>query len=573
MKVGRGARSGQWRASRIWLLGLPAIAGASAVYAQPPQPGGTAGDQFELRERPRSEPVAPYRIERPQAGSAFPGTQFRVERIVVEGADGLDAGALAGLTAPLEGRSLTLADLAALADRITALYAARGYALSFAFVPEQTVSDGVVRLRVVEGAIDAIAVEFRGGAGVLAGRRRVEAAIRRRFQPLVGAGPLRTADLERAALTVNDLAGVGSSVILRPSESTEGAATLVIVVTLDPFDIAIGADNRLRAEFGREEAFATLAVNSALTVGDRLSLTGRRTLGSDGFGYGGISYESQLGHSDLRGSLFYSHARTEAKEGLLGLLEFAGREDLYRAAVSYPVIRSRSRSLYVTAELGGIDTRSNLLGVTVVRDRVRTAGIGVAYDWADATGATSLATLRFVQGLTGLGATSGANPLRSRAQGEPDAAYGVARLYRDQPLPGGFRLRADTEAQFMLHGRSLLAASECSFGGPALGRGYDAGAISGDECWRGGLELARPVRAGEVLLEPYVFIDGGLARQSGILEPGEPRDTEAASFGAGLRLFARFGLSADLQIARTARTLFAGDENETRIFFNISFQR
>lgn len=551
------------------MLGSPTALMAQVVA--PPPPGGTVADQFERPELPRSEPRAPVRVERPSGNQAASDLRFDVQRIEVQGVTALDQGEVRALAATHEGRNTSFAELSALADAITSLYASRGFALSFAFIPEQTVENGVVRLRVVEGTVDAVMVEFRKGR-LVTSRKRVEAAIRRRFAPLVATGPVRTGDLERAALLSSDLGGIEVSVIVRPSDSVEGAATLVVMVDQQAIGGAIGADNRLRAEFGREEAYAALAVHSLLTVGDRIEGSFRRSLRNDGFVYGSAAYDAPVGSSGLRIGAFYSTARTQAHRGLLGLLEYKGREQSYRFDARYPLIRSRTENLFLSAELGAIDTRSELFGTTITREKIRTLAIGATYDWADGTGARNLLGLRVVQGLSALGATPAGDPLRSRAFGEPDAGFVTMRVYRDQPV-AGFRVRVDSDTQVMLHGSSLPASSECTFGGPAIGRGYDAGAISGDQCWRGSIEVARPALLRGVQLEPYGFIDGGITRHSGRLEVGETRRSKAASIGFGLRLFSKLGLNADVQWAHTVRARFPGDRTDSRVFFAINLQR
>jgi hemolysin activation/secretion protein len=563
-RAGAGA---PWALAAAALMSFPHCAAAQGV-----QPGGRVTDQFERPALPESQAVAPYRIDRPRAAAPADAFTFAVRSILVEGAAGVPVGDIEALTAPIENRIVSFADLAALTDRITALYAARGFALSFALLPEQTVTDGVVRIRIVEGSLDAVTVGFSGPTPP-AGRGRVERAIRRRLQPLIQAGPVRSADLERVLLGIDDLDGLDVSFVVRPSPQTEGAASLDVIVTGRPFAPSLGIDNRLRSEFGREEGLAAITVGSSLIVGDRIDLTARHSLDEDGFAYASAGYSAPIGDSLARVHADYSIARTQAQSGLLGLLEYRGREESFAAGVRYPLIRSRARTLTVGAEISGIDTRSSLLGTTVVRENIRMLAGSVAYDWADGAGARSLATFRLTQGIEGLGATDAANPLRSRANGRPDATFVNLRMYRDQPLPAGLRLRVDVEAQATLSSGGLLAANECTFGGPAIGRGYDAGVISGDDCIRAGAELARPMQAGPAAIEPYAFLDWGLMRQRGVLEAGEERDRDATSFGFGLRLFSRIGINADLQLAWPGETLTPGEGRDPRLFFSISFQR
>ncbi len=563
---------------RVKLLGAAAalaiVSGGGTAQAQSTQPGGTLRDQFERRDLPTSQPLPTFRIERPQTGENPDAVRFNVRRVVVDGVASIDPAEVNALASQLDGQTVSFGELAALADRITGLYARAGYAFSFALVPEQTVEDGVVRLRVVEGSLDAVVVEFQGATPV-AGRARIEAAIQRRLAVLIAQGPVRGRAFERSLLGLSDLHGFDVSAVVRPSATTEGAATLLVVVTGKPLEAALGVDNRLRAEFGREEIYASAATGSLLIVGDRLELNSRRAFAGDAFVYAGIAYESPVGDGLTRAFARYARASTEARSGLLGLLDYRGREDVFAIGARHALLRARDHSLFAGLTLAGVDTRSSLFGVTVVDEQIRTLAAEISYDWVDPTGARSLATLTLVRGLEGLGASGVGNPLRSRAFGRPDTTHATFRYYRDQPLPAGLRLRTDHEIQFLLSSRPLLAASECTYGGPAIGRAYDAGVIAGDECWRGAAELARPIlasAAGDVV-EPYLFVDAGYARQQGALEFGERRDSHAVSLGAGFRLFSRFGLNADLQLSQRATRLFPGDTRSPRVFFTLSYQR
>ncbi len=570
--IRKKAGLGRLVASSATVLAVMLFA-TSQADAQQVQPGGTVSDQFDRPDLPQSEAVSPFRIENPRADAPeVQGQSFPVSRIVVEGGENFPDVDFAGLTASLEGDEATLGQLNALASRITAALAQSGYALSFALVPEQTVEQGVVRITIVEGTIDAIRIEF-GGGSLPVGRARIERAIRRRVEPLIGSGAVRIADLERAVLGVNDLAGISASVVITPSETVDGAATLQIVVDTDRYAILIGSDNRLRSEFGREQAYVSAAVHSLLFVGDRIELSARAGFDVDAFSYFSGAYETSLGHSPARARWYFSTASTEAQSGTLRLLEFESDEQTWGASVHYPIIRSRRRTL--TAQLGfdAIDTESSLFGVPLVDENIRLLSAGLRYDWASGDGALSLFSVDLVQGVEALGASGSGNPLRSRSVGRPDPTFVKFRFYRDQPLPAGLRFRYDGEAQWLVSSGGLLAANECTFGGPAIGRAYDAGAISGEECLFASGELARPTVAGGHILEPYAFFDWGRAYQRGRLDPGQSRSRDAHSYGLGLRLITRFGLRADVQLSVPANRLFPGDDRDPRLFFTLSFQR
>ena len=83
-----------------------------------------------------------------------------VRAFVFEGQTAFTAAELSAVLSDLIGRPLATEDLVSARDRITRLYLEAGYETSGALLPDQDVSDGVVRLRIVEGAL--VAVDVRG---------------------------------------------------------------------------------------------------------------------------------------------------------------------------------------------------------------------------------------------------------------------------------------------------------------------------------------------------------------------------------------------------------------------------
>ncbi|EQD40359.1 Polypeptide-transport-associated, ShlB-type domain protein, partial [mine drainage metagenome] len=75
---------------------------------------------------------------------------IEVKQIVIEGNTQVDTGTLHDLVRDDEGKSLTLRQLQKDAQRVTEFYRARGYPLSRAIIPAQTLDGGQVRILVIE---------------------------------------------------------------------------------------------------------------------------------------------------------------------------------------------------------------------------------------------------------------------------------------------------------------------------------------------------------------------------------------------------------------------------------------
>lgn len=151
-------------AGNRFLLGLLApaaltLALTSALHAQAAPPPGTVLRQnatpAALPEAPGSVLTLPAPPE--QGGRAR--TPVPVRHLRLEGDTLLPAGELEALTRPLEGRTVTLGELQQVAQRITALYQRHGYPLAYAFVPAQRITEGEVRISVIEPRYDRIEIQ------------------------------------------------------------------------------------------------------------------------------------------------------------------------------------------------------------------------------------------------------------------------------------------------------------------------------------------------------------------------------------------------------------------------------
>ncbi|WP_373489571.1 ShlB/FhaC/HecB family hemolysin secretion/activation protein [Blastomonas sp.] len=547
------------------------VASAQTVPGTLRPPSGTFEQENRAPELPQSRPRTPFTIDRPRLDpdSVDSTTKVLVTRFRILGFDSIAETRLQAPLAPFLGQELSLADIYRAADLLTRVYAEAGYALSFALVPPQDITDGVVVLQVVEGRIDALDIQLKSGAG-LVGETRLTDAIRRRFAPLVNGRAVKIDDLERAILTSSDLGGMDVSVVVRPSEGKPGGANLLVVVDLDPVQVQAQFDNRLRDNLGERRYRAGFDINSIAIAGDRLTFDGRGTLPTDGFLSGFVQYRAPLGDRGLTGTVSYSRARSRAVRGFLSILQFEGDEEVFRAGLAYPLRRTRNASLYVGIEGTAINSDSGIFGVTLIDDRSRFYEIYGSYDWADSRGATGLVRLGLAQGVDGLGATGRFNPLRSRTQGDPEFTALTAALVWSAPLmAGGPRIRINAEAQMALHG-GAAASRECNYGGDQFGRAYDFGSAGGDHCVNGAAEINHGVAIGPVFVQPFAFIDGGILRQTGPLDFAEERVVKLWSAGFGTRVSLPYGLVGEVYAAWPGVARFSPDgTNDPRIFFSV----
>jgi hemolysin activation/secretion protein len=493
--------------------------------------------------------------------------RFTLRRVDIQGGTVYREAELATLFHDKIGRNVSVADIYALAEAITAKYRNDGYLLSQALVPPQQIGDGVVRLRIVEGFVQNVTI-VGGTPGQTDYIKRIADKIAQDF-------PLRSATIERYLLLINDLAGVTATGALKPARTIAGAADLIVTVSQKMFDGNIGFDNRASRYFGNYEVNAGVGLNSALGEYERFSA---RFLAATTYQthYTDLGAELPVGTEGLklrlRGLFGNDHPGAS-----LTPLDVHDSSYLVTAGAEYPIIRSRLENLRVSGEFDISQVNSDILAdATHLYDRVRPVRLTATYDIADTLTqmlAVNLVSIELSQGINFLGATE-PGPLRTRTDGRPDFTKANMYVSRDQPIRGPFSLELAAAAQ--LSSGPLFFSEAFGIGGPQFGRAYDPSEILGDSGAAGSAEL-RYTRAGDGNIvrryQLFAYYDGGAVWNDGALQPGLYRSTTVMSTGFGVRLNLAYGFAAsgevDFPLTRNVQAL---GNRDPRFFFSLAAQ-
>jgi hemolysin activation/secretion protein len=237
------------------------------------------------------------------------------------------------------GKQRTYEDLSNAAAAVTE-YVQRelGYYLGYAYLPEQTPQDGVIEIRVLEGRLDQVILNWQENSIV---RRSV---IEKHVSQLQPGTILRVRDVERMVFLLNDLLGLTARVEVRAGR-TPGTASLVVTPLAEPrFTGQVGADNFGSRYSGEYRASAGLLINSPLGLGDGLSINGMvSTTGGTLFGL--INYTVPIGGSGLKAGLSISQLNYKLDKDAFPI-GLEGDTTAYSGFVLYPFIRSRNLNLF-----------------------------------------------------------------------------------------------------------------------------------------------------------------------------------------------------------------------------------
>jgi hemolysin activation/secretion protein len=541
----RIARVGKRHLLTTMALLAPFFAEVPQTFAQQANQPGFDPRQTEKyfenqteRESLSRPPVRLPTIDRPNTGGDTK-PQFVLRGINVSGARAISPDRIAAVYQPYVGRKVSQADLAAIAGAISDLYRADGFHLSRAIVPPQDIADGLLRIRVVEGAI--VQAELKGDGAEQFG-------VRPMLGPVLAEQPSRLATLERQLFLINGRPGVRiTDTALEEIGGATGRFRLIVYLKTWHVFSSFGLDNLGSSSVGPWQTYATGAFNSYLTPGDTLAVN-LSTIANDPrqLGFARLSYDAPVGVDGVRlgGSVLYSAVRPGDARRLDSDITTT---EAFELRASIVPLQSQLSSLTLTAATTFSNVSEHDLYGAWYNDHIRTASLTADYRLQDHFGGTNFATLTFRQGLDIFGASHFDDDLLSRDGASSN--FSVLNLWftRYQTLNDVWSLKLSAASQTA--SRPLFTSQQFYLGGAAFGRGYGAAEISGDNGLAGSLELRFDQKLNFRYwtgYQLYAFGDAGAVWNHGYrLSEG----LSLTSAGAGVRFFLPDDFQADLGVA------------------------
>lgn len=512
------------------------------VLAQPITPPSVT-DPGRLRER-FDVPVAPA----PEAhlpelkGTAREAVPESVKAIRVtlreirfEGATVFTPEQLRQQTDAYLGHEISGGDIFGLAQELTAYYRNAGYFLSLVIVPPQSLVEGRLTLRVIEGYVNAVFIE---------GDERVRTELTAIGEKIMATRPLRAEVLERYLLIANEFPGVQLRSVLTPSE-TVGAADLTLIASVKAVEGFASVDNYGTRYMGPNQATLGFSVNQLLGVNDQLRYIGVGT-GDTEMSYNQLAYSQVLNEEGWKVGVTLSQARTQPGDSLKSY-DIRGRSEGMSLSLGYPVLRTRNQSLLGRLVYDNTDVDTNVLGVRTTEDRIRALRAGLSWQLLDRFDGQNTLDVDISQGV---GGTTKGDPLKSRVGADGMFSKLVFDYTRFQPLSARWGLSVGVAGQYA--DSPLLSSEQFALGGRRFGRAYDAAELVGD---RGMALRLEPRYTGSSTLSwlPAYhllgFYDIGEVTKVGVQSAGTPATQSLASAGVGTRLFLAGNVTAQVEAA------------------------
>lgn len=431
---------------------------------------------------------------------------FLVNGIQLAGSTVFTAEDFADLFAQYAGRLVTFDELLQLRSAVTQRYVDAGFLTSGAFIPPQTLENGLVTVQVIEGEIEKIEI---------VGTNRLNPRYIRSRLGLVSQPPINAEKLLEGLqrLQIDPLIETVSADLqagVRP-----GTSILRVEVTeADSFDLTVGLDNGRSPNIGSVRRRIDLNEGNVFGIGDRANLSYANTDGSNSFD---LSYAIPVSPYNTRVNIDAGISESRVIDDTFDVLDISSDAFYYEVGVTHPLIETPTQEVFLGLALAHKENQTSL-GIDNIGPFPLSPG-------ADDNGETRVTALQFSQGWT---QRSQRQVLAARSQfnigldilnainneGDvPDSQFfawrGQGQWVRLLGKDTLFFLRGDAQ----LATDSLLSSEQFGIGGQQSVRGYRQDALLRDNGALLSAEARFPiVRFGEdSLVQITPFLDTGVA--------------------------------------------------------------
>lgn len=464
--------------------------------AQTPPSSQTAGGVDQREKAAQTEKAIEEQIQKkkepgvveeaPTTKPALPETQkVLIKNIVVEGAKFLKDAEIKKITSQYENKELILSEMQKIADSITDAYRVKGRSTSRAYLPPQTIKDGVLTIKVIEGKVGKI--DIKGNRYFKTPR------IQKKIKLKTNQG-FNYSALQDSLTHINENPDIFAKAILVPG--TEPGTTDIIIEVKDRLPIHLGFQyDDFGSRYMDKNRWAFVYENNNLLgLDDRLYFKLQMSQRSF-YNLKSARYVFPVDEGFEVGASF-SHSRLVLGREFRSL-SAVGKSTIVGVFANKALFAKRNLDVRYNFGFDYKDIRNYLLGEESSRDEMRVLKNGLDIDITDKWGRT-IVNPELDFGIPGMwGGLAVKDPKASRIGAGGRFVKGVFNFYRLQPMPLSSTILFKNSAQ--LSNYNLAASEQFQIGGATSARGYAPGEYSGDRGIYSSAEWSFP---------PYLFPKG-----------------------------------------------------------------
>ena len=437
--------------------------------------------------------------QQPQRGTAL---KILVKKIELSGNTVFSDEELAQITTPYTNKVLTTVEIQEIRQKLTLYYINKGYINSGAILPDQKISNGIVKMTIIEGELTRIDVSGNTGlnSDYISGRLA-----------LGGITPLNLKNLQKHLRFMQQNPLIKQvNAKLNPGSKPGESILSVLVEENSPYSFATYLNNYRSPSIG-SFGLGIEAIDRNLTGrGDTVSLALTK---SEGLESGSLSYAIPLNSYGTTVKFRYTASKSEVIEEPFSSIVIESEADTVGVELTHPVVKTADTSVVLGIGLDKRKSQSFLLGQPFSfslgtddgESRVTVMRISQQYNKRSQNEALSLRSI-FSFGLDAFDATvhdaeditraCGATATRNTCpDGDFSAWLGQASYVRRfNALERSMNLILRANAQ--IAGESLLPVEQFSIGGARTVRGYRENQLVRDNGFVASAELRIPVIVG-----------------------------------------------------------------------------
>ena len=496
--------------------------------------------------------AAKNKVESEAAKQTAPGEviTFELKKIVTDASAVLTDAELDAIIKPYEGKQVQLNDIYAIVDKINALYNEKGYVTCRAFLPPQTITDGTVKLLLVEG---------RTGTATVSGNKYTKAKYITNRLHLAKGEIANIKQLNKDLLLFNATNSTQLRIMMKAG--SEPGTTDYEIAAYEPkrdtwtiFEDNAGSDTSGQYRTGLFFNTKSLSGNC-----DALSLG---TVISEGTKAANVMYSRSLGRSGTKMNLVYS---TNAVEVVKGEYEdmIKGHANSYAIGFTQPIVVNETTRTELSLDYNRQNSKTDFMPAgtrfNIVDDSVQDFSLGFAIT---NYGASHV----FYQKHSYVRGYSESAPDMSAQNSQNFGFYKFNAMYQKLYKAGQmWSLRADAQWS---GSEGMVSSRQFYMGGMYSVRGYKENYLGGDGGFTFSAEYAVPVINKNT--SAFTFFDYGHVYGNG---QSDDQHNVLSSVGLGIRSTINQYCSASLILGIPLQREFSAEKvSKTRLHFIVSGQ-
>jgi len=414
-----------------------------------------------------------------EEGAADEDEGILVKRIVFVGNKIIGSEELSEAVADYVGKRLTMEEMGQLTDQITMVYQEKGYILARAYLPEQEITEGRLKIAIAEGRLGKINVTGKTGYH--------DRVIKRYFGTQEKLGVIKESALEKGLVLSNQIPKVKTDIVLKEGEKP-GEVDMAVNVKDDTF-LTFGLDggidyNNFGSKYTSENRYGATANIYDHIWGSELKLRGVAGDSVEDSALVTADWRVPLNRYGTRMEAHYITANYLIGEGL-EFMGLGGDTEIYGLRFAHPLITRKNTRFEISGGYQYKHVQNEITGELRL-DKSHTWHMGFNFDNLDRYLGKNIVFFDYRRGWL--------EPQEEYSWSDTSASssFSVFKLdlARIQKVYGYTSLLARASGQYSSH--NLVSSEQMVAGGYGSVRGHEPASEIGDAGYQLTAELMMP---------------------------------------------------------------------------------